>query len=147
MAERGAFAVPTIAVIFAFLDEARAVRPRQAWRSFEKSPITACLAWDTQAGWRENGLWHGPVGRSTRTAKHRVTLRARVLPPLEILRSACVVNAEILNQAGRLGSICEGALADLLVVDGDPLTDVSVLAEPTNLRVIMKDGQFHKRTI
>lgn len=51
MAERGAFAVPTIAVIFAFLDEGEKLGlPRQAWRSFEKSPITACLAWRYSSG-------------------------------------------------------------------------------------------------
>lgn len=40
----------------------------------------------------------------------------------------------------------DDALADLLLVDGDPLADISVLADPANLTVIMKDGALHKDT-
>jgi imidazolonepropionase-like amidohydrolase len=40
----------------------------------------------------------------------------------------------------------EGYLADLLLVDGDPLKDLSVLLDAQRLVVIMKDGQFHKNT-
>ncbi len=75
------------------------------------------------------------------------SLRAKVLPSIDILRSACSVNAEILNHAGKLGCVREGALADLLVVEGDPTADVTVLCEQDSLRVIMKDGKFHKKTI
>jgi imidazolonepropionase-like amidohydrolase len=57
------------------------------------------------------------------------------------------VNAEIVNMPGKLGCVREGALADLLVVEGDPVKDVTVLCEQENLRVIMKDGQFHKKAI
>ena len=70
------------------------------------------------------------------------------LAPIDILRSACSINAEILNQSGKLGVIREGALADLLVVDGNPLEDIGLLADGgASLVVIMKDGQVHKRTI
>lgn len=75
------------------------------------------------------------------------TLRARVLPAIDILRSACIVNAELLHQSGSLGTIRPGAIADLLVVDGDPLKDISVLNGGDRLVVIMKDGRFHKRKI
>ena len=44
-----------------------------------------------------------------------------------------------------LGQIRPGFLADLLLVDGDPLADPSVLLERDNLRVVMKNGDFHKR--
>jgi imidazolonepropionase-like amidohydrolase len=45
---------------------------------------------------------------------------------------------------GDLGTLTEGALADLILVDGDPLADVSVLTETARLLLIMKDGQMHK---
>jgi imidazolonepropionase-like amidohydrolase len=49
--------------------------------------------------------------------------------------------------AGRIGVIAPGAHADLLVVDGDPLADIAVLADPEkNLVGIMKGGSFVKRT-
>jgi imidazolonepropionase-like amidohydrolase len=64
-----------------------------------------------------------------------------VLSPLEVLRSATLVNARILNREGELGVVAPGALADLLVVDGDPLADVSLLAEPEkSLALVMKGG-------
>jgi imidazolonepropionase-like amidohydrolase len=61
-------------------------------------------------------------------------------------------NAELLGLCGErnpypgpLGVVEPGALADLLVVDGDPLTDIELLADPQrSLVVIMKDGVLHK---
>ena len=44
-----------------------------------------------------------------------------------------------------LGQVKEGYLADLLLVDGDPAKDVSILQDANRLTAIMKDGQFHKR--
>ena len=46
---------------------------------------------------------------------------------------------------GKLGVVEEEALADLLLVDGDPLADIRLIADPAkNFRVIMKDGRVHK---
>ena len=74
--------------------------------------------------------------------------RADIDSPANILRSATVVNAELLMQQGILGTIAPGAYADLLVVDGDPLSDIRVLAEPeTNLKLIMKGGVIYKNSI
>ena len=70
-------------------------------------------------------------------------IRAQVLSPREILRSATVVNAEILGRSGELGTVAPGALADLLVVDGDPLENLSLPEEQgKHLPVIMKGGQL-----
>ena len=46
-----------------------------------------------------------------------------------------------------LGQIREGFLADLLLVDGNPAADPKVLLDHDKLRVIMKDGKFHKSTV
>jgi imidazolonepropionase-like amidohydrolase len=74
------------------------------------------------------------------------TLRAQVLPAIDILRSACSVNAELMGQTGKLGCIRKGALADLLVIDGNPVEDISLLAgERKGIEMIMKGGQFWKR--
>jgi imidazolonepropionase-like amidohydrolase len=65
-----------------------------------------------------------------------------------ILRSATTVNAELLQQKGELGTVAEGAYADLLVVDGDPLADVGLLADPRrNLKLIMKGGVIYKNEL
>jgi len=73
-------------------------------------------------------------------------VRREVQPAASILRSATSVNAEILMEP-KLGRIQPGCYADLLVVDGDPLTDINVLAQGGRcLSAIMKGGQFHKRS-
>ena len=60
-----------------------------------------------------------------------------------ILRQATSINAALLQQEDRLGCIKQGAHADLLVVDGDPLKDIELLAaNGRNLRVIMRAGEL-----
>jgi imidazolonepropionase-like amidohydrolase len=73
-------------------------------------------------------------------------IRARVLPARDILAGATTVAARLLGMHGRLGVIADGAIADLLVVDGNPLDDISLLAHPArNLLLVMKDGVIHHR--
>ena len=74
--------------------------------------------------------------------------RAEVLTPLEIIRQATTVGAEILRQEGKLGVIEPGAFADIIVVDGDPLKKLELfLDQGAHLPVIMKAGKFHKNTL
>jgi imidazolonepropionase-like amidohydrolase len=49
-----------------------------------------------------------------------------------------------MGRPGELGIVMVGALADLLLVDGDPLADIAVLQERNALRMIMKDGVIYK---
>jgi imidazolonepropionase-like amidohydrolase len=75
-------------------------------------------------------------------------LRAEVLPVHEVIASATRVGAEVLQREGRLGVIAPGAIADILVVDGNPLDDISLLAgHGEHLLAIMKDGRFHKNLL
>lgn len=76
----------------------------------------------------------------------------RWFEPAEVLRMATSTNAQLLALSaprnpypGRLGVVAEGALADLLLVDGNPLENIDLLATPeTSLAVIVKDGVIHK---
>jgi imidazolonepropionase-like amidohydrolase len=67
-------------------------------------------------------------------------LRARVQDPLDVIRSATLVGAEIVGEEGQAGVVREGARADLIAVDGDPLADIEVLAGGRALRFILADG-------
>jgi imidazolonepropionase-like amidohydrolase len=75
--------------------------------------------------------------------------------PAEALTMATATNAELLTLSGRrnpypgkLGVVEEGALADLLLVDGNPLDNIELIADPAkNFRIIMKDGAIHKNTL
>jgi imidazolonepropionase-like amidohydrolase len=143
MAERGAFLVPTLVTYFKIDELGRALGFPAVSQRKVKEVLDAGLASLEIA--RDAGV---PMGFGTdllgETHVHQnqeFAIRARVLPPLEVLRSATLVNAEILGRTGELGTVRPGALADLLVVDGDPLADVSLLAEPEkHLALVMKGG-------
>ena len=64
--------------------------------------------------------------------------------PLESLKSATLYGGQIMMQGKELGQIKEGFLADLLLVDGDPAADLSILLEKKKLLAIMKDGRLFK---
>ena len=75
-------------------------------------------------------------------------IRAQVLSPMEVLASATGVAAELLNRVGELGSIQPGALADLLVVDGDPAADLGLLqGQGRHLSLIAKAGRLCKNRL
>ncbi len=68
--------------------------------------------------------------------------------PLELLRQATSMNAELMMMAGKIGCVRAGAFADLLVVDGDPLKDIGVLAaDGRNLRAIVRAGEVVKNAL
>jgi imidazolonepropionase-like amidohydrolase len=70
-------------------------------------------------------------------------IRAQVQPLADVLRSATLVGAKLVRMEGEIGVIAPGAFADLLVVDGNPLADVSVLTRPDeHLLMVMKAGQL-----
>ena len=83
------------------------------------------------------------------------TLRSEWFSNAEILKQATSINAEVLELSGprnpypgKLGVIAEGAYADLLLINGNPLEDISILTKPEeNLALIMKDGKIYKNTI
>jgi imidazolonepropionase-like amidohydrolase len=64
--------------------------------------------------------------------------------PTETLVAATRMGGEIMGMADELGQVKAGYLADLLLVDGDPLTDIKRLQSQDALLVIMKDGHLHK---
>ena len=66
------------------------------------------------------------------------------MTPMEALLAATKYGGQIMKRGKELGQIQEGWLADLLLVDGDPLADLGVLLNKSKLLAIMKDGVFHK---
>jgi imidazolonepropionase-like amidohydrolase len=89
------------------------------------------------------------LGASQRLQCDEFRIRAEVQPPIEVIRSATVVAAQVLQMEDRLGRLVPGAYADLLVVDGDPLADLSCFwsdgGQGSRLAVVMKEGRiFHE---
>jgi imidazolonepropionase-like amidohydrolase len=90
-------------------------------------------------------LW-GPDAQKSQLREFEV--RSELDEPSNIIRSATRINAELLNQDASLGVIAPGAYADLLVVDGDPLSDLTVMINPQrNLKLIMKGGVIYKNEL
>jgi imidazolonepropionase-like amidohydrolase len=83
-----------------------------------------------------------PHGTNARDLQYFVEMLG--FSPMEAILSATRHGGAIMGMASELGQIKEGFLADLLLVDGDPLADIRILQERTRLLAIMKDGRFHK---
>jgi imidazolonepropionase-like amidohydrolase len=94
------------------------------------------------------GLGSDLIGPLHEYQSMELALRAEITSPLDALRAATRTNAALLMREGVLGTIAEGAIADLLLVDGDPLENIDLLQhQGTHLSMIMKDGEIHKCTI
>jgi imidazolonepropionase-like amidohydrolase len=74
-------------------------------------------------------------------------IRGRVLPAHDVIASATHIAAKLCRMEGEIGVIAPGAHADLIVVDGNPLADLSLLTrQGAQMPIIMKAGAFAKRT-
>lgn len=90
-----------------------------------------------------------------KAANEEFVHRTKWFTPAEIMRQATSTTAELLALSGprnpypgKLGVIEEGALADILLINGDPLADISILTKPEeNLVLIMKDGKIYKNSL
>jgi imidazolonepropionase-like amidohydrolase len=75
-------------------------------------------------------------------------IRAEVQPPADLIRAATTTAARLLRMAGQVGVVAPGALADLLVIEGNPLEDIRLLTTPDRtLKLIMKDGRVYKNQL
>jgi len=90
----------------------------------------------------------------TNTQGRQLAKLAEWFSNVDVLKLATSRSGELLAMsgernpyAGRLGVIEKGAFADLLLIDGNPLEDISLVADPDNMAVIMKDGRLFKNTL
>ena len=75
-------------------------------------------------------------------------LRSEVVKPIDIIRSATTIGAQVVRQEGKLGCVKSGAFADLIVVDGNPLKRLDLLqGQGEHIPLIMKGGKFHKNAL
>jgi imidazolonepropionase-like amidohydrolase len=74
-------------------------------------------------------------------------IKTEIMSPMESLMSTTKTNAELFGWQDLIGTVEEGKLADLLVVEGNPLEDISVLQDRNNLKIIMKGGRTFKNEL
>ena len=88
------------------------------------------------------GFPFNPNGTNARDLQHFVDLYGYT--PTEALVAATKLGGEIMGLGEQLGQVKPGYLADLLLVDGDPTQDVSILQDKGRLRMVMQGGRLHK---
>jgi imidazolonepropionase-like amidohydrolase len=158
MAERKAFLVPTLITYDAMhrrgreigLPETSALKNEEVLRFGLES-----IAIARRAG-VEIGFGTDLLGNLHEEQSREFVIRSRVEKPIEVLRSATLVNARILRREGQpgkvvpgvLGEVVPGACADLIAVDGDPLRNVEVLGnQGEHISMIMKAGRLYKNEL
>jgi imidazolonepropionase-like amidohydrolase len=88
------------------------------------------------------------LGQLQNEQSREFLLRSEVMTPIEIVRSATTIAAEIIRMEGKLGVVAPGAFADLILVDGDPLKNLNLFQKQgEHLSIIMKEGRFHKNRL
>ncbi|MCE7798050.1 amidohydrolase family protein [Sphingobium sufflavum] len=88
------------------------------------------------------GFPFNPHGRNARDLEHFVTHFG--FTPAEALSAATMLGGQLMGQGDELGLVREGYIADLLLIDGDPTRDVTILQNPDTITMIMQGGRMHK---
>jgi len=104
-----------------------------------------------KTGWGTDTLFDAKLATRQGAQLSKLT---RWYTPAEVLKMATADNAELLALSGlrnpypgKLGVVEQGALADLLLVDGDPIANIKLIDDPDkNFMIIMKDGKIYKNT-
>jgi len=150
VAGRGAYITPTMSVIFALVEMGRQMGfPPQSQQKVETVFKSAIAGLDSMRRAGVKVCYGTDLLGSTYTQQCReFTIRSEVFTPLELLRQATSVAAEMMMMDGQVGCIAPGAHADLIVVDGDPLKDIGLLAaNGRHLGAIVRGGAIVKNEL
>lgn len=150
MAERGAYLVANLVAYVAMKE--RAAEYGMPATMLEKNDLVLaggykslelCKAAGVKVAYGSDLLGALAVDQS-----REFSIRTEVQKPIEVIRSATTIAAEVVRRPGRLGTIAPNAWADIIVVDGDPTRDVTLLeGQGKHLAAIMKGGCFHKNRL
>lgn len=146
LGERGAFLVPTLSVLFQPLESTGTPwrnEKKRRWIERGKENIAAAIERRVNiAAGTDSGI--SPHGQNPAELSHLVELG---MSPMEAIRAATSNSARLMGVEDRLGSLRPGMLADLVLCQGDPLSDISVLAAVENIMVVAQQGVLRKYTL
>jgi imidazolonepropionase-like amidohydrolase len=150
MAERGCYLVPTLVTYDQIAEFGKTLGfPEESLRKLQDvlhaggAAIEIALRAGVKVGFGTDLL-----GETHSAQSKEFALRAQIQSNADVLRSATIVNADLLQRSGRLGVLKPGAFADLLVVNGNPLEDLGVLSgQGERLDVIMRGGVIFKNAL
>jgi len=146
------FVAPGIAILYAMLNEAEAYGVSRAKAIEWGYQIEWDAALESLSKMHKRGIRVLPGGdygfAMTPHCQNARDLEFFVkylgMTPMEAIVSATKYGGQIMMQGNELGEIKEGYLADLILVDGDPLSNLAILREPARMLAVMKDGVFYK---
>jgi len=150
VAANEAYVVPTMAIIFALRDVGQQLGfPPQSQEKLDHAYEHALVGMEAMRRAQVKiGFGTDLLGATYVRECREFSIRKEVFSPLEILRQATSNNAALLQQEGKLGCVSQGAYADLIVVDGDPLKDIELLgADGRHLALIMRAGELVKNEL
>ncbi|WP_240796570.1 amidohydrolase family protein [Streptomyces sp. RFCAC02] len=142
--ELGAFIVPTLSTTFDGIDKARMepyhYEKKVRWSERTKVNIARAIERGLKiALGTDSGVC--PHARNLRELGHLVSLG---MSPMDAIVAGTRTGAELLGLADRVGTLERGKAADLVVVDGDPLADIAVLADSDRIRYVVQQGVVRK---
>jgi imidazolonepropionase-like amidohydrolase len=144
----GTFVVPSMFFVYRLWEMVKGMNPAMAQSmrgdldaGFEILPVANAAGVKLVLGddYGATGFPHGIYGEEL-----EFYVKVAGIAPLDVVRWATVNGAALMGRSDDLGTVAAGKLADLLVVDGDPVADISVLGDGRRIRAIVKDGRFVK---
>jgi imidazolonepropionase-like amidohydrolase len=138
-----AYLVPTLVTYWALKEEGAAFGlPESGVRKVDEVLGAGVEALDRAARGGVKLVYGSDLlGGMHRHQSREFLLRREVQRPIDVLRAATVNAADLLGMAGQIGTLAVGAHADMVVLGGDPLHDIEVLAEPKHIRHVIQAGE------
>ena len=145
MAEHRAYAVPTLVTYDALVEEGPSLGlPADSVAKVADMRAAGLRSLEIlKAAGVKMGFGSDLLGESQRLQSDEFRLSTQVLTPAEVIASATLIGAEVLGMQDRLGRLITGAIADLLLVDGNPLRDIRcLLGQGEHIPLVMKAGKI-----
>ncbi|MFI6463327.1 amidohydrolase family protein [Streptomyces sp. NPDC050528] len=142
--ERGTFVVPTLSTVFAGIDKSlmpeHHYQKKVRWSGITKENIARAIDQGARIALGTDAAVC-PHGQNLLELRFLVDLG---MDPMTAIVAGTRVSAELLGLSDRLGTLTVGKTADLILCDGDPLTDIGVLGDPGNIVCVVQDGVVRK---